>query len=112
MRSDSTRLYALPFAALLLLGALLRAGAPLRMAQADEPAKKPTADKTDPPKPPEAPKKEPEKKVKFAARGLEWPKVFDWLTRETNKPILLPGPAPSGSFTIFVPEGAEYTLPQ
>jgi len=72
MRSDPTRLYALPFAALLLLGALLRAGEPLRMAQADEPAKKPTADKTDPPpRPPEAPKKEPEKKVKFAARGLE-----------------------------------------
>jgi type II secretory pathway component GspD/PulD (secretin) len=51
------------------------------------------------------------RKIKFDARGLPWPKVFQWLTRETGKPVISNYTKDmKGSFNVRVPEGATYTL--
>src|SRR5262249_6385256 len=45
----------------------------------------------------------------FNARGLPWPDVFTWLTKETGKPVISNYKV-NGTFTVHVPENAEYTL--
>src|SRR5262249_46686195 len=60
--------------------------------------------------PAKAPPKADMKKIKFNARGEPWPKVFDWLAKETGKPVITNYKV-TGSFTVHVPEGAAYSLP-
>src|SRR5438045_3018503 len=52
-----------------------------------------------------------QKKIKFSVRGEPWPRVFDWLSRESGKPVINQYKV-AGSFSIHVPEGASYTLPE
>src|SRR5215471_17315978 len=80
---------------------------------ADEPGKKEQPAKQ-PAKPekPDKPEKPAQKKIVFQAAGLPWKDVFQWLAKETGKPIISSAYKPTGSFTIDVPKGAAYTLPE
>jgi len=59
-------------------------------------------------KPPAA--KPGEKMFKFEAAGEPWPRVFEWLAKETGKPVFTPLKV-TGTFSVQVPKDASYSLP-
>src|SRR5215469_9909400 len=63
----------------------------------EQPAKPPT--KPDKPDKPDKAEKPAQKKIVFQAAGLPWKDVFQWLAKETGKPIISSTYKPTGSFT-------------
>jgi hypothetical protein len=66
-------------------------------------------DRTNEPK--AAPAKPETRKFKFNVRGAPWEVVFQWLARETGKPLISQY-KPPGTMSVHIPEGAVYTLPE
>src|SRR5262245_63266952 len=79
---------------------------PERMNKADEPpapAGKPAA-KAEPVKPPEP-------TVAFEMRSMPWGKVLEWLSDQTNMPVIVDYKL-ADTFTFISPKGKKYTIPE